>query len=289
MGGLNTLVTDLRSNSRRIQTWFWALPLWKRSILTSVIGAFSGSIFLSFINRYALYYYAYRHQFRIPVEGVEYLDLAIALLSFAIIILSVGGTIIIYYGIAALSAFIASVIEKIKDSSRGRKRNLAKVIQLVLSIIGVVATTLGGILDVIPNFLELLGVEENIGSRVTSTTLFGAIFAFASIAVLLVVISSFLSSDRSKKIFTLGLVLSGILFLTSLMFHQPFYSTFLANIRYGGEVPVSIEYRKADNTEDIVSGKLLLKTTNGVVLQVEDSTIQEIPLERISRQIFSNK
>ncbi len=93
-----------------LKTWFWALPVWKRAILSSIIGAIGGSSIIGFFNTYALYYHALCQGFRVPIEGVEYINLAVSLMSFAIIIVSVLGTIILYQTFNVLTYSILRVI-----------------------------------------------------------------------------------------------------------------------------------------------------------------------------------
>ena len=49
---------NIKNSYELLKQWFWALPLWKRVIMTSLIGSFGGSTIVGFINKYALYYYA---------------------------------------------------------------------------------------------------------------------------------------------------------------------------------------------------------------------------------------
>lgn len=284
--------------------WFWTLPIWKRSILSSFFGAISGSIFLSFINRYALYKYAFINEFRIPVEGAEYLDLSVALLSFAVLIISSIGAITIYYGVVLLSKFLNVLIKilswvfgfiskrfkkKEKEKKETNFKGCIKQVVIFIMLIGfLVFYSLMEIIEFIG--VKLFGGEKTVYTFEPITTeddfIVNAIFLIATISLtifLAFIVVDWLKSEKLKRNFTYFFVGISILILTSSLFYQPFYSGFLSQIKYGGKVPITLEYRKADNTEDLITGELLLRSSEGIILVTNDSIIHEVPMERISR------
>ena len=69
-----------------------------------------------------------------------------------------------------------------------------------------------------------------------------------------------------------------------LLFNQNFYKSFLGQIGFGGEIPINIEYKKADNTRGSSKGLLLIRTKYSITIKsLENDVIEEIPNERIYR------
>ncbi|WP_422104715.1 hypothetical protein [Winogradskyella sp.] len=274
------MITKIKKAYEFIKNWFWALPIWKRAILSSLIGAIGGSSVIGFFNKYALYYHALKQGFRLPIEGVEYINLAISLLSFAFIITSILGTILIY----GLLNFMATIFTKIfVKSTKSEKGKTFKERAIILqTIIGIVAS-FAGVSEMFVNILDFFKIrtsEINIPSN----------FVLVLGIVLIIILIGYLlaKNESGRKIFTLSVVLLGIGILTISLFNQKVYQTFLRTIKYGGELPISIEYRKADNTADELDGYLLIKTNNTLTLKnPTNNDIEEIPIERISKIIYS--
>jgi hypothetical protein len=259
--------------------WFWALPVWKRAILSSVIGAIGGSSVIGFFNKYALYYHALRQNFRVPVEGVEYLDLAVTLLSFALLTVSILGTIMIYSTVNFTSNLVVKVFAKTASSTRALNlKSIFSIVQ-VLAIGITISTLLGGI-----TFKQYLD-DLDPGFDLSNLMLF--IFSALSLIILLGFI--FVRKEQARKIFTLVSVLIGVSLLTGSLFNQTIYKGFLKKIKYGGEIPIQIEYRKADNTQSLTKGLLLIKTNKSVTLRnIDSKNVEEIPIDRISKIIYES-
>lgn len=261
-----------------IKDWFWALPVWKRAILTSIIGAFGGSSIIGFFNRYALYYHAVRQNFRVPVEGVEYLDLAVTLVSFAIIITSVLGTIAIY----SLLNLIADVFTRlVVKSDNAKTLQRVKLMTMIVQLVTMTITFFGVVIE---RFFNKTSGEIifDLSPQVGIILLIGVVFIVLGMV--------FSKSESGRKLFTLIVVFAGISIITISLFNQTIYKSFLKRIRYGGEIPIKIEYRKADNTQSETNGLLLIRTRNSITLRnIEKNEIQEIPNSRISKIIFQEE
>ncbi len=257
--------------------WFWALPVWKRAILSSLIGAIGGSSVIGFFNKYALYYHAIQQNFRVPVEGVEYLDLAVTLLSFAIISISILGTIIIY----SIINFTSNVIVKVFAKTASTRRTATfKIVLMITQLMAAGLSLFRFIAEKLFNQnLDYLDTELQVPNLL--------IYLFIALLVIIILGFIFMKRVQGRKIFTLISVVLGISLLTSSLFNQSIYQGFLRKIQYGGEIPIQIEYRKADNTQSLTKGLLLIKTNKSLTLRnLESKNIEEIPIERISKIIY---
>lgn len=67
-----------------------------RLMAGSALGALGGAAFLGFLNTYAVYWYAYSCGCRIPIEGVGYLSVAVALMSMSFIIIVLTSIIFVH-------------------------------------------------------------------------------------------------------------------------------------------------------------------------------------------------
>jgi hypothetical protein len=67
-----------------------------RLMVVSALGAFGGATFLGLLNTYAVYWYAYACGCRIPIEGVGYLSVAVALMSMSFIIIVLTSIILVH-------------------------------------------------------------------------------------------------------------------------------------------------------------------------------------------------
>lgn len=273
------MIDRIRAYYTFAQKWFWSLPVWKRAILTSFIGALGGSSIIGFFNKYALYYHAYRQKFRIPVEGVEYLDLAVTLVSFAIILTSIIGTITIYYFLNLFADFFTQII--VRKGSEETKRKTKLVIMISQFLIPMSIVFLGRF---IANFL---GKETASMKSLEIIKIASVIISFFTIFFIGYTLSK---NENHRKAFTLGMVAFGIGLITASLFNQKLYSNFLKTIHYGGRIPIRVEYRKADNTESVTEGNLLIRTNSGITLANSDNSFhEEIPVERVSKIIFIKK
>ncbi|GAB5400146.1 MAG: hypothetical protein Aureis2KO_17310 [Aureisphaera sp.] len=295
----SSILNKLKTGAETIKEWFWALPLWKRAIFTSIIGIFGGSSVIGFLNKYALYLHAIRNNFRVPVEGVEYLDLSISLVSAAFLTISVIGTIIIYNLLRLLkyifSKFRSHRINKViksftkfREVSEGMDdedlmglrlknlRNSQKKMDFISNLFGsIFGGFLTSVLLIIASYYDN---EEN---------LYLIYLLLISIIPLAIIIPRLIKNEVVIKQVTLGIILIAVVGFSSLLFIKPVYNTFLSGIKYGGEILVKIEYRKADNTVGQTEGQLLIRTKNSITIRKsEEQVIEEIPTERISRVLF---
>ena len=269
----------LRNFYNQAKIWFWALPVWKRAILSSLVGAFGGSSVIGFFNRYALYYHAVKQNFRVPVEGVEYLDLAVSIMSFAIITISIIGTIAVY----SVLNFIADLFTRliIRDKNKKAATVVKRIIVVLQSILGIAGFLSGGssLFDSITSLLEFDSTAS------TKQFIYVLIYLAIPIVIFIVLGVMFAKKESARKQVTLILVLLGIFTITASLFNQTIYKKFLRQIQFGGELPIKVEYRAADNTQAFTSGLLLIRTNKSITIK-NKGNIEEIPNTRISKLIF---
>jgi hypothetical protein len=239
----------------------------QRAIIQSLIGAFGGASAIHFFNTYALYFHAYYQGFRIPVEGVEYLNLAVSLVSFIIFLISLGSSMVFYFILKKISAFFFDDWTRRNGNSKNMLRLNKRFGILLLTV------------STIPYLYWIISFPSMKNIVLT-------IIPFSMIVIFFLGIH-FVRKDSSIKKIVLGITFIGIIASTTFLFYQPFYKQFLKKIRYGGGISVEIEYRKADNTESNVKGLLLIRTSKGIILKDSISGNQfEIPVERVSKITF---
>jgi len=229
---------------------------------------------MAFVNSYALYYHAYCSGFRIPVEGVDYIDFAVALLSFGVLFISTLGSLSVLWLLKLIAQLVSSLVP------RNRKKQRSLVFAITIAAQVVTGSTY---------FVKKLGTSTLVLDEIESPIKFTLVL-ISILATLLVLLRILLlifggepeSNYNLRKKIAVMVTIFGIVSLFALLFNQSVYSAFLRNIKYGGDIPVSVEYRKADNTESNVSGMLLIRTKESLTLRV-DSSIHEIPMNRISK------
>ena len=251
-----------------IKKWFWAIPIWKRSIITSLIGAFGGSTIIGFFNQYALYYYAICQGFRLPIEGVQYLDLSIGILSFMFLLISLLGTYLCYKSIKLFGELSVKFL-KIE------KKKLAYISVFLLSIL-IFYFWLLSLTIIFRKFFPPIIVEIIQNESYYLFLLIGLFLGFGS---------RISKNENLRRAITLWLVIIGMGIAILMLFDQTIYNSFLKTIQYGGGISIGIEYRKADNTEATTKGSLLLRSNNSVFIR-RNGNVEEIPSNRISKLIF---
>jgi len=69
----------------------------------------------------------------------------------------------------------------------------------------------------------------------------------------------------------IGLILIPIIIVTSTLFNNDTYSSFLAKTKYGGNVPIKVEYSSGTNKATTISGKLSLRTEKYIIVKTKDN------------------
>jgi len=150
--------------------------------LGSLLGVFTGSTILGFISQYGLFYFAFHHGARIPVEGLDVLSPAVTLFSFLLSI-TVVILILLSYGAAKLARNIyARLLAKIKP---GKVNENEELLTLIMSVIGSIASA-GGTIIALTAFVFNKEVSHILAIGI------GVIVFLFSLFLLLAAVQSFL-------------------------------------------------------------------------------------------------
>lgn len=214
---------------RTILGWASGLSIWYRFTLGTFLGALGGSTFVGFLNTYALYNYAYHFGARIPVEGVPYLSLAVSVVSFAFLLVSLTCATLVYGLLLLVSLVLRNTFELVKTtySTVAKSRAWKVVGELIPPIVAGLTTSLGF------NFATLR--VSNV--TLPDTVLVGSILVVALILSILAIWPYLVK--WSAGLLTLALI--GV--VSFALFQAPFYASFLRLIRYGGGTAVELTCR----------------------------------------------
>ena len=234
---------------------------WIKLALASVIGVLGGSGFITFLNKYAIYNYAVSYGGRLPVENVPYIDVAISVLSFAFLAISLISALLAY----GLLTYIAEVLHKNFES-------LPQTIIKMLSgiITSVIAAIVSGAFKLLQN--ENLSISIQAVNIEFITIVLGA-------GILLGALIIWKSLIRPFALLT-------SIALISLVAHKLFdaenYASFLREIQYGGGVAVTLVLKSGEET-----GHLFLTTETTIIIwSPNESSFIETPLTNINEIKF---
>ncbi|WP_046756626.1 hypothetical protein [Kordia jejudonensis] len=343
-------------NLIKIKHWYLNESTLVKATISIVLSAIGGSSIFTLINNYALYYHAYRQGFRIPVEGVEYINLAISLLGICLVILSIVGSWILFYLLYGLNKFINTILKKkslyllsiifvlaisitisiflkVENEYMNKKRN--ELINIQIEYNKKEDSLIKGFYDEISNTNYIPKIEdykikinfskdsathidfnkyftkskslENLAHRVfiriklqtqfnenkqaikreiatSQSNISIILFIFVILVSLLAFFGLAFYNKKNLKKLVFAIILIFIISTIVLLFNQNFYKSFLGQIGFGGEIPINVEYKQADDTKAIIKGQLLIRTKYSITLRkINTGLIEEIPNERIYR------
>ena len=267
---MGNFTSEIKRNYEALIKWFWLLPVWKRIILSSLLGSIGGASIIGILSSYSLYFYAFKNEFRIPTEGVEYIHLFIGILSFIIIFSSISISMITYYLTLPIGNFLSKkglTKEKIAtQNTSGISLNF-----MIFSYIFIMILVSSAHFSELPEEMPYLFSDRGY-------LIF--IIVFSAFLFFLIAVRFFTKEDNRKYISLISAIVIVLFFLISI-FNQNNYKMILFKSKFGGEIPIEIEYRKADNTAALLKGNLLLRTREFLIIKKE-SDIFEIPMERVS-------
>lgn len=242
-----------------------ALP-WLRVILPLLLGAVGGSTFVGFINRYALYNYAVAYGARLPVERVPYLDLAVSLLSFLFLAVTLLSAVLIYWGLNAVAQFLQARLAGLGTKWSGRAAR---------ALVGLLAGSLNLVYTLFREGLpEVGGLADWVWLVVP--------YAIVAVALASVLISAALWPRHVKNA---SYVVAGglILLISCRLFLPDNYAGFLRSMRYGGGTPVAVVSETTEGIQHVVEGgHLFLTTDTHVVLWLDArQSFSEIPVSHV--------
>lgn len=233
---------------------------WIKLALASVVGVLGGSGFITFMNKYAIYNYAVSYGGRLPVENVPYIDIAISILSFAFLAISLISALLIY----GLLTYIAKALHK-------KFKNIPETIIKFLS--GIFTSLTSVIVSVIYKYISSGGEPVSFPSESGVIILY--ILGAGALLGALIVWRSLI------KPFALLTSVSLIALVGFKIFDAENYASFLREIQYGGGIPVTLVL-KNDGKES--KGFLFLTTdTTSIIWLPEAASYIETPLSNINK------
>jgi hypothetical protein len=256
------------------------LPLSVQWLLLSVGKAFSGSVILAFAANYATAYFAIRHGFRVPLEGVPYLSFAVGIAGFA--------TFLLAMPLFLLFVFLAQYTRHailVRGLTKRQARIFSYIVAAMLCLL--FSLNMAWFLDAefargsLRHFLPPTFPEERV-SLVAGGLMAAAFFSLMAMWTV------------GKGFGWIGAQVQAWLVVLTVMFLALFwydcYGSFLRLIRYGGGIEVTIRrsgpsHSGAENAQYI--SKLLWMTESHVVLfDSASNVVEEIPRSQISSIIY---
>jgi hypothetical protein len=254
------------------------LPVSLQWLLLSVAKAFSGSMILAFAVNYATAYFAVRHGFRVPLEGVPYLSFAVGIAGFATFLLTMP-LFLLFVGLAHYTRHTIFV-------GRLTRRQEAVFGYCIAGMLcGLIVLILAWLLHAdfarqwLRHFLPPTFPEEEI--RYVAAGLMVA--AFFLLMAMWTVSKGFgwIGAQVQAWLVVLVVMLFGL-------FWHDCYGSFLRLIRYGGGIEVTVR-RLPPGANGILSEvrKLLWMTESHVVLfDPGAGLVEEIPRAHIASVIY---
>ena len=228
---------------------------WLKLAFISFMGMLGGSTFVAFINKYAIYNYMLSYGARLPLEGVQFIDIAVSVMSFLVVFASLVSLFFVFGLMSGLSNLLHRLFAKFSV-------RLAKVLSnVIVSVIAAIFSALVSIADLISS---LFGVD--LGSSINpSGNLGGQEFFFYAFVIVSVI--SLLVYKEAIKYFSIAVTIAAVCFISFSLFDANKYSMFLKEIQYGGGIPVKIAL--TDKSE--VKGHLILNTKDSMILWDENN------------------
>lgn len=276
------LFATIRSTATRAVRWFAGLSIWYQLFIGTALGSLGGSTFVGLINKYAVYAYTYNYGARVPVEGVPYLGLAVSVVSFTFLLISLTSATLIYALLFALSKAlrIASLallerLRRLLEKLRSSDERGQRLFEILRQILMLTSSTLAGVTTSFGSLRSLDLFDLEIESRVLPA-------AAIALAVLLTILSIW---PWLVKWFAVGLTAALIIVICVALFQPPFYAGFLRTIRYGGGSAITITCHDEASCRAPTSSTYLFLITSDVhiVYDADLSTFVEIPNRQVAR------
>ena len=225
---------------------------WLKLTLVSFMGMLGGSTFIAFINKYAVYNYMLAYGARLPLEGVQFLDVAVSVMSFLVVFASLLSLFFAY----GFMSFLANALHKFFSYFSLKRKAVAILSNMIVSVFAAVISSLISALDL---FAEIFGFEVTVKNDILVPTDIQSIFLFSFVIIGVI---SLLVYKRAIKYFSICLTIGSFVFISISLFDANKYSTFLSEIQYGGGVPVKVILK--DKSE--INGNLIISTRESMIL-----------------------
>lgn len=257
------------SRAKAVLQWLSGMSMFYRFVLGATVGALGGSGFIAFVNKYAMYRYAYSYGCRIPVEGVPYLALAVSAVSFAFLATALLCSTLMY-GFLLLFRFILwhtfpDSVEREHGWSAFRKwlREYGPPAVSFLAVVMIAAQT----------------KELSFGVR-SSQIGNGVIIYLATIPVLF--------WPNLAKWYSFAMAIAMSLLITVTLFIPSFYAAMLRLGRFGGGVEVTITRQDEGQEPKQEETYLFLATSDQyITFDKKSNKFVEIPRHDVKLVMYS--
>lgn len=244
------------------QGFFWKL------LGTSLAGAIGGSGYVALVSKYANFYYAWTHGFRIPAEGSPYLQESIGAISFASILVGLSIFLALYL-LGQLLWYTALLKEKegsldsiaIKVAREEIEKLNTKAAALVILASAIVVGIAAGAIAHFNDEQHSLAIGLGLAG---STALLVLVMWRRKILVAVAGVAALLFASVSPI----------------LLFNEAIYSRVLRELGYGGGLPVTLSVIE-ERTPKSVSANLYLRTNTSLFVSVGPDQKIEFLLEQI--------
>lgn len=252
-------------------------------IIGSIFGIIAGPGLLAFISEYATYAYAMRINIRPPLEGIPYLSATVAITSLILSLIAVS-IFMITRGLMnrMVNMFINYInnVTHILDEfnivdikSKDILNNSLQILKelsfnkaiIVITIVSIIITLL------LSGFIK---IQTYFSHDPFDKHVFIILFTYFFIVLLSLwrPIINWLIAISFALVFYMGFF--------NILFNQAYYFDFLKNIKYGGNIPLVLNYKESSKPSEEFN--LLLRTQDYLFLKRKDSQdIIEVSLQEI--------
>jgi hypothetical protein len=267
---------------RRITTYwtiaksiFRSLPYYAKWTAIMALKSLILSVVLTSLAPFATAYFALKNGFRVPIEGVPYIQFALTIWSISALIIAVAALAGLWFIIEYVRGFLRLTVGnlgKFGESFQKTQDRLPYGYLLIATAFLILSTLLflfrsEGPLDL--TSISSIGVYDGslIFSFLLSVTGFAMWFANGKYSYLQL---------QFFLIFPLVVIIAGSLFVNDV------YGSFLRVIRYGGGIYSTFQLEASADKPANVSGYVLIQNDNMVILMEEKtSKLFEIPVNKI--------
>lgn len=245
--------------------WLSGISVFYRLMLGTVAGALGGSGFITFINKYAMYWYAYSYGCRVPVEGIPYLSLAVSAVSFAFLSLALLSSTGTYYTLVGLSALIEYVLGRSDSIGTPGFKSLWKKYGTV--------------------FVNIVSFSGYIFIKFYHTPL---AISFPTMLITTTLLTVVIFWPSTKTYIALFYTCFLILLLSLSLFIPSIYAAMLRQGRFGGGVEITIIRREGTIDAKHEATHLFLATSEQLItFDIKTQQFVEIPRDDVKMIRYS--
>lgn len=249
-----------------------------------LIGAVAGSGSLAFLSEYATYYYALSENIRPPLEGIPYLSASVALASF---VLSIAAICIFLFTRWILEKFFIHPVTYIRETFQVLGKNLNvetnhpdKAIERGINHLQ--GMDFWNAIPIILTTSMLFALFVCVFQYLTVKISGGIYFSFQEFKYLSIYFSIVLLTlwkPLVNSVIAVLCVVGFYLFFVTLLFSADHYANYLKIIKYGGNIPISLQYKDNLAVEKFV---LVLRSRDYVFVRTTSEDLAlELPIQNV--------